>query len=162
MEIEAARLAARRLAQELAQIDGRITALAVEAGHTRDEAQSRALLAEHDTLIKRKEVLPLLLRGARVRCLEPLAAELNARAEAAGRARAEAVAVAEAASAEYDAAASAFERAAARLKAAERERDRLTAAHYHVTGEATEFGNDLHRLAQGVELTQPGRFDALC
>src|SRR5205085_10441846 len=116
IERDAARKVAREFAQECAQIDGRINALAVEAGSTGDEARSRELLAERDALIKRKEVLPYLLRGARVRCLQPLADDLKARAEAAGAARAEAEAAVPPAVAEYDATAVAFERAAERLK----------------------------------------------
>ncbi|PYS94315.1 MAG: hypothetical protein DMF64_01625 [Acidobacteria bacterium] len=162
IEREAARKVAREFAQECAQIDGRINALAVEAGSTGDEARSRELLAERDALIKRKEVLPYLLRGARVRCLQPLADDLQAQADAAGAAIPEAEAEVTAATTEFDVAAATFERAAERLKAAERERDRLTAEHYRVTGEATNFAFDLHRLAQGIELMKPDRFAGLC
>jgi chromosome segregation ATPase len=158
-EIEAAHAAARQLAQELTQIDGRINATAVEAGRTADEGRARELLAERDALVQRKEVLPFLLRGARARFLQATAADIKAQAAPVAAALAEAQAEVSVATAEFDAAAAALERAAARLKTAERQREEFIALHGRLLGEVGEIEIDAYRVAHGIDLLRPDRFD---
>jgi hypothetical protein len=158
-EMTAARAAARQFEQELARIDGRIDAAAVEAGRTADDARAAELLAERDALIRRKEVLPGLLRGARARYLRACADDYKAQAAVEGAHLAAAQAEMDAATAEFDAAAAALERAATRLKTAERGRDEHAKAYGYLMSEAGAREIDEGRIAQGLAPFQPGWFD---
>jgi DNA repair exonuclease SbcCD ATPase subunit len=156
---EASRAAARKFRDELARVNNEITKCEVEMGSQTDPEALETLLARRVDLIRRKEVLPLMLRGARANALRAEAARLQVFVEEA-RKHADAAQVEYAeASAEFDEAAAALERASARLKEVERRRDGLEQEFMRIESEPRMALTDAHRAEQGMELLRPDRFD---
>lgn len=139
------------LRRELAQIDELIRQAEVEASRQADEAVMRRSLDERERLVRRKEALPFLIRGARARHLQERAGEHRPLRDAALLRRDRAAAEHEEATRAFDEAAETLEATSTRLKAAGLE----LASSEHDLQRASAEVNDIEAEVRRVERGEP-------
>jgi chromosome segregation ATPase len=150
----------RALLRETKTIDARIKELELQAAREADEARVLDLLAQRAELERRKEALPFLLTGAKVRALRGQAAALREEAAAVWAELQPAKSDVESATERIAELTREAEDAAKALSEATRRRDKLAGNYHELNRGALEADSDGTNLERGQPMMfRPDRFD---